>query len=64
MTISIIKNREDLFPVSPEAVPFVLVCNEHGDTFPCQTRQEAKELAYWSSEWCEDCFHAEINREQ
>lgn len=61
MTISIIKNREDLFPVSPEAVPYVLVCNTHGDTLPCQTRDEAKEMANWSSEWCEDCFFEEVN---
>jgi hypothetical protein len=59
MSISIIKNREDLFPVSPEAVPYVLVCNRHGDTHPCQTRAEAKDLANWSSEWCDDCFNEE-----
>lgn len=59
-SIEIIKNREDLFPVSPDEAPYVLVCNAHGETAPATSLREALDMRDWPTEWCEDCLHAEI----
>lgn len=58
--IEIIKNQEDMFPVSPEDAPYVLVCNKHGETALAMSMADAQEMYEDSSVWCEDCLHAEI----
>jgi len=45
---------------TPAEVKYILVCDKHGWTAGSESHAEAKSLAEWPTEWCEDCLHDEM----
>jgi hypothetical protein len=62
MSTTIMKNRQGLSKATPDQAPYILICNEHDWAAGSESREEAKQMAEWPTEWCEDCLHAEIEQ--